>query len=127
VSLLLLDVPQPPVLPVVPFVSGFAARVAAMDRRVLTVLGGTPVVYQPAVGVAVPVSGVFDQLYVLAQGTAPAGVGTIGPAVWLLLADLPIDPELDEPTITIDSLAYRVTARERDGMGGIVLGLRLVT
>lgn len=130
-SLLLLSVTAPvvvvpPAPVVVPFVDGFAARMAAVDRRVLLRLGGMPVIYQPAVGSAVQVSGVFDEQYVLAKGSAHAGVGTIGPAVFLRLEDLPVDPEDDEPTLTIGGLAYRVTARERDGIGGIVLPLRLV-
>ncbi len=129
-SLLLLDSADVPVVVppvVIPFVSAFASMVATTDRLVLSHLGGSPVIYTPADGDPVQVSGVFDQVYVLAKGTAQAGVGTIGPAVFLLLEDLPVDPEDDEPTITIDGLTYRVTAREPDGMGGIVLGLRLVT
>lgn len=127
-SLLLLGgADTPAVTPPVPvFVSAFAELVAATDRIVLSLLGGAPVVYQPAIGDAVHVSGVFDALYVLAQGDAEAGVGTLGPAVFLLLADLPIHPELDEPTLTIGGLTYRVFERRPDGLGGIVLALRLV-
>lgn len=132
-SLLLLDdftspaAPPAPVVPaVIPFVSAFAARVAATDRRVLELLGGAPVIYQPAEGDPVEVSGVFDQVYVLSRGTAEAGVEALGPAVFLLLEDLPVDPELDEPTLTIGGLVYRVHERRPDGLGGIVLALRLV-
>lgn len=112
--------------PTDPFVSAFAGLVASMDRLAQTKLGGSPVTYTTALGVAVPVSGIFDQVYVLAKGDPMAGVEALGPAVWLLLADLPVHPDDDDPTVTIDGLVYNVTERRPDGMGGIVLALRLV-
>jgi hypothetical protein len=125
-SLLLLDSTAAAVVPQSPFVSAFALLVAQTDRQVLSRLGGSPVNYQPLVGDAVDVSGVFDEQYLLVKGDPLAGVEALGPAVFLRLEDLPIDPEDDEPTITIDALAYRVTERRPDGMGGIVLALRQV-
>lgn len=106
----------------------FAELVAAVDLAARTALGGEPVTYDP-VGTSPPVvvTGIFDEQYVLAKGTAEAGVGVLGPAVFLRLADLPTNPEDDEPALTIRSVVYRVTERRPDGMGGIVLALRRVT
>ena len=39
-------------------------------------------------------------------------------------SDLPVDPEDDEPTLTIGGVAYRVIERMPDDMGGIVLVIR---
>lgn len=106
----------------------FDELVAAADRVVHAELGGITVTYAPLVGASVEVTGIFDEQYVLAKGSgAEAGVGTLGPAVFLLLEDLPEDPEDDEPTLTILAVAYRVIDRLPDGMGGIVLALRRVT
>lgn len=106
----------------------FAELVAQADRAAQAVLGGEPVTYDPA-GISLPVivTGIFDEQYVLAKGTAEAGVETLGPAVFLRLEDLPTDPENDEPTLIIGGVSYRVTERRPDGMGGIVLALRRVT
>ncbi len=105
----------------------FADLILRVDRAAQRVLGGELVTYAPAVGVPVSVTGIFDELYVLAKGSAMAGVEALGPAVFFRLADLPVNPEDDEPTITIRGNAYRVIERRPDGMGGIVLALRRVT
>lgn len=113
----------------------FVDLVARVDRAALAVFGEpVPVVYAPEVGAPTsttpsgdPLTGIFDEQYVLAKGTAEAGVEALGPAVFLRLADLPTDPEDDEPTLTIRAVDYRVTERRPDGMGGIVLALRRVT
>jgi len=47
--------------------------------------------------------------------------------VFVRLDDLPVDPVLDEPTLTIRGTSYHVKARNPDGIGGIVLTLREVT
>jgi hypothetical protein len=122
-SLLLLDGTRLPVMP--PAAGAFAELVSRIDRAAQAHLGGGPIVYRPAVGELVAVAGIFDAQYVLAQGDPPAGVEALGPAVFLRLEDLPGDPEHDEPTLTIGGLDYRVTERRPDGMGGIVLALRL--
>lgn len=86
------------------------------------------IIYQPASGPPVPVSGIFDDVpYVLAKGDAEAGVEALGPNVFLKLADLPVDPEEDEPTLIIGGVSYRVVERRSAGLGAIVLGLRRVT
>jgi hypothetical protein len=105
----------------------FAELVAGADRAVHATLGGELVTYAPAEGGPVEVTGIFDAVYVLASGNAEAGVETTGPAVFLRLEDLPVDPEDDEPTLTIRGVAYRVTERRPDSMGGIVLALRRTT
>lgn len=108
-------------------VTPFGAAVAAADRVVQGKLGGVTVTYQPTTGLAVPVVGMFDAQFLLAKGTAEAGVEALGPAVFFRLEDLPMDPEVDEPTLTIGGDQYRVIERRPDGLGGIVLVLRLVT
>ncbi len=105
----------------------FESLVLAADRAAQKSLGGVPVTYDPQAGAPVVVTGIFDEQYVLSKGGAEAGVETTGPAVFLRLADLPTDPEDDEPTITIAAVNYRVIERRPDGLGGIVLGLRRIT
>lgn len=102
----------------------FDELVAQVDRAAQLALGGETVTYAPQVGVAVPVTGIFDEAYVLAKGSAEAGVETLGPAVFFRFEDLPADPEDDEPTLTIRGVEYGVTERRPDGIGGIVLALR---
>jgi hypothetical protein len=109
----------------------FDDLVAMIDLAVQDHLGGETITYRPELGAPVDVVGVFSEQYVLAKGTAEAGVETIGPAVFLSRdehAKLPIEPEDDdEPTVTIRGADYRVVERRGpDGMGGIVLALRLV-
>jgi hypothetical protein len=97
----------------------FAAHLAAADNAALGILGGG-VRYQPDGGAAVDVRGIFDAAYVLVAA-GEAGVSSSGPAVFLLLKDLPADPEDDDPTITIDGVAYRAHTKQKDGQGGIRL------
>lgn len=119
-------VPSPAPPPVV-FVSAFAALIENVDRDAQRLLGGEPVIYQPKGGTAVLITGIFDSVFVLAEGNAHAGVESRGPAVFLRLDDIPSDPELDDPTLTIRGLNYRVVERMPDDVGGIVLVLRLIT
>lgn len=102
----------------------FEDLVAQVDRAAQSLLGGEIVTYAPSVGSPVQVTGMFDEQYVLAKGDANAGVETLGPAVFFRLEDLPVDPEDDEPTLTIRGNAYSVHERRPDGMGGIVLAVR---
>jgi hypothetical protein len=129
VSLLLFlsleSAPAPPVPAVV--TSPFNALVELADRAAMALLGGSTITYTPQGGVPVQVTGIFDAPYVLAKGDAEAGVETLGPSVFFRLEDLPTDPEDDEPTLTIGGAVYRVDQRRPDGIGGIVLGLHLVT
>jgi hypothetical protein len=112
--------PPPPLAPL----SIFEALVAAGDRDVQAFLGSIPLTYQPSVGSPVTLTGVFDEDYVQA-GSEP-GVEAAGPAVFLILEDLPTDPMIDHPTLTIRGTDYRVIERHPDGLGGILLVLRTV-
>lgn len=106
----------------------FDDLVADVDRAVFDALGGEVVTYAPSVGSSVPVTGIFDANYVLANGDAHAGVETLGPAIFLRLTDLPVDPRDDEGVrLTIRGTVYRATERRPDSMGGIVLALRIVS
>jgi len=125
VGLLLLNGAPPPPVPPPVVLSAYAAQMAKVDRAAL-ILFGEPIVYQPQVGLPVPVTGIYDEMGAVALGGAPAGVEVLDPTVFLLLADLPVDPELDEPTLLIRGRTYRPTERRPDGIGGIVLELRLV-
>ncbi len=122
-ALELLD--TPPFRPVPRDGSAFAARLARVDRSVQAKLGGVPVVYAPAIGHPVTVTGIFEASYVLVQGDPIAGVEAGVPAVFVLLQDLPTDPEQDDPLITVGGILYRVFERRPDGMGGVTLALRL--
>jgi hypothetical protein len=103
----------------------FASLVAQVDRAAQRLLGGELVTYAPAVGVPVQVTGIFDANYVLVTGSiGNAGVEALGPAVFFRLEDLPVDPEDDEPLLTIRGVDYKVTERRPDDMGGIVLAIR---
>ena len=84
------------------------------------------ITYQPAVGPALQVDAIFGEPYLLEQGDLPAGVEALSPTVFLRLAQLPIDPELDEPTLVIGSTVYRVVERMPAGLGSISLRIRKV-
>jgi hypothetical protein len=106
----------------------FSDHIAAMARASLKTFGES-VTYDPAAGAPVGVVGIFDAQYVLAKGPGDpmfAGVEAGVPKVFLLLVDLPTDPEFDDPVLTIRSVNYKVIERRPDGMGGIVLALRKV-
>ena len=106
----------------------FADLIAATDRAVQAHLGGEPVIYQPAAGASVPVTGIFDASFVFVQQSGvQAGVEAVTPAVFLQLADLPTDPKQDDPILTIGGVDYRVWERQPAGLGSIVLALRKAT
>lgn len=114
-----------------PQASPFAERVAAMDRAAMELLGGVPVIYQPEIGAPVsvtpsgqPLLGIFDEQFVLAKGSIEAGTEALGPAVFMRLEDLPVEPELDKSTLIIGGRLYKGRERHRDGFGGIVFELR---
>lgn len=99
----------------------FADLVAAADRAAQKLLGGVAVVYQPAAGAMVTVTGIFDDQYRLMTGEGgEAGVEQVMPAVVLRLEDLPVDPDDDDPTLTIGGIAYSVRERQRDDTGGAI-------
>lgn len=96
---------------------------ATADRAVASGLG-RDVTYAPAVGSPVVVKGIYDAAHLETTGGF-AGVTTSTPAVWLQLADLPTDPEADEPTITVGVKSFTVSEVHKDGNGaGVTLLLR---
>jgi hypothetical protein len=104
----------------------FADLIEAVDRVAMDVFGEVvPVVYAPSIGTPANVTGIFDENYVLAKGSADSGVEVSGPAAFFRLEDLPDVPEDDDPMLTIRSIEYRVIERRPDGLGGIVLVLRV--
>ena len=111
----------------------FADLVAAVDNNAIALLGEpTPVIYQPETGAAVSIMGIFDDSFLLVQSGDGAGVETRVPTVFLRLADLPIDPMVDDPILTITdpqtgaASDYRVFERRPADFGSIVLALRKV-
>lgn len=104
----------------------FTDLILGVDRAAQTILGGETITYQPTAGGSVNIVGIFDAQYVLVKGSAEAGVEALGPAVFFRFSDLPVDPEDDDPILTIRSVTYRVIERRPDDMGGIVLALRKV-
>lgn len=101
----------------------FADLVEKANRAAQSHLGGEVVVYQPEVGDAVTVQGIFDENFVLLD-PGESMVEQRGPAIWLLLEDLPIHPDEDEPTLTVRGQVYRVRERRPDGSAGG--GIRLL-
>ena len=101
----------------------FPALLAAADRAALQILGG-PVAYSAQYQAPVVVTGIFDTAYAKVD-LADVGIVSSGPAVFLMLADLPSDPETDvDPTVTVQGVSYRVREPRKDGMGGVVLMLQ---
>jgi hypothetical protein len=100
----------------------FAKLIAKIDRAAQRRLGGAVASYQPAVGAAVPVTGMFDANFVFIDSEG-SGVEQVGPAFFVRLEDLPVHPDEDEPILTIDGTAYRVRERRTDGSagGGVIL------
>lgn len=106
----------------------FADLIEEVDRVAIATFGDeVAIVYTAQTGEFATVTGIFDESYVLAKGSAEAGVETLGPAVFLRISDLPVDPLTDKPTITINGLDYKVTERRPDGIGGIMLAVRKKT
>lgn len=105
----------------------FSDLVEAADRAAMASLGGEIVTYTPQSGEPVQITGIFDAQFSLAKGDVLAGVETLGPAIFFRFSDLPVDPENDDPTLTIRGINYRVIERRPDDLGGIVLALRTIT
>lgn len=94
--------------------------VADADNATRDHLGGVDVVYQPAVGSPVTVKGLFDDLSVLTD-QGETGTEMLGPVVFLRLDELPVHPDSDDPTLTIEGKTFGVRGRLEDGLGGIRL------
>lgn len=101
----------------------FAALLGRTDRSVVDHLGG-PVTYVPSAGDPVEVSGIFDAAYQRVD-VGEAGVVSSSPAVFLMLEDLPSDPEEDpDPRVVVSGFSYKVTEPQKDGAGGVLLLLQ---
>lgn len=100
----------------------FTALLAQADALTLDTLGES-VTYTPSVGAAVSVTGIFDEQYQRVEVGTP-GVSSSGPAVSLLLSDLPSDPTTDNATVTIRSTTYSIKEAQPDGQGWVVLQLQ---
>lgn len=97
----------------------FATLIADADRAVQNNLGASSITYQPSVGPAVVVKGMFDPVFVLVDD-GNMGQEQTTPSVFVLLADLPVDPIDDDPTITVEGVNYRVRERRVDPVGQAV-------
>jgi hypothetical protein len=111
----------------------FSAAVDRMDRSLGAHLGAVAVVYATAAGVSysntpagAPLTGIFDANHVQVS-QFEGQVDSVGPAVSMLLADLPIDPKADMvagaggPTLTISGGTYRLRGFGDRDAGRIVL------
>lgn len=107
---------------------GFFDTVERADRSCLSHLGSVDVTYAPSVGDPVVVQGLFDRPYdLLVEGAAEYGVEQRAPMVWIRLDDLPVDPNDDDPIVTIDGQDYEVIERKPDAeRAAIVLVLHVV-
>ena len=104
---------------------GFTDLLAVGDQHVRRKLGGA-ITYTPGVGAPVEVDGVFDAAHVHVDLGEP-GVSSQGPAVFLTLADLPSDPDLDgAATVTVAGVTYTPHTVKPDGTGAVVLLLHRV-
>jgi len=104
----------------------FADLVTRIDRAAQGFLGGSAVIYRSEFGAPVTVQGIFDASHVFVD-EGEAGVESYGPAVFVRLSDLPVDPSADADTrVTIAGTEYRVIERKPDSMGGVMLRLHRV-
>lgn len=109
----------------------FDELIERADRAVHSVLGAQEITYAPTVGAPVPVTGIFDEQYVLVGGELDARVAATGPAFFCRRSDLPAGFEEDRPTLTIETLRdgiwdFEVTEFHPDGVGGVLLVLRRI-
>jgi hypothetical protein len=112
----------------------FAAAVADMDARLADHVGKATVVYAPAAGGSYTLAhgGIFTEDYLFVDA-GEAGVASVGPAVDIVRADLPVgvDPVTDDPTLTITwrgtTKVYKAKVVEPDSMGRLVYQLRRVS
>lgn len=93
----------------------FGDLILAADRSIQERLGGVDVIYQPALGQPVAVTGIFDESYLLTD--------QLEQALFLRLEDLPVHPDDDDPLITIAGRQFKIRLRQPDGLGGIRLVL----
>jgi hypothetical protein len=98
---------------------GFTDVVGEM-RAALNDTFGVETLYAPLVGAPITVTGVFKNDYLRADA-GEAGAQTTTPIVDYRLDDLPIDPDDDDPRITIAGIVYRVIEVQKDSRRGVRL------
>lgn len=104
----------------------FSDLLGSVNRIVTEVTGGDPVSYAPGVGSPVTVKAIFDVPYAFIE-VGTAGISGSGPVMFVLLGDLPSDPETDEDaTITHDGTTYTIAQCQKDGKGGVRMLLHKV-
>ena len=105
----------------------FSELMALTDRASLDGPLGGSVTYTPGVGSSETVRGIFDAVHQLVDAGTP-GVSLSGPVVFLLLEDLPSDPEEDlDATVTVGSTEYSFREVQKDGQGGVRILLHKVS
>lgn len=91
--------------------------VQEMDAAVVAAFGEPAITYTTGQGLTAPLPGVFHAAYVRVEA-GEAGIASTSPAVFCRTRDLPVDPNDDDPTITVRGVAYRVIEIKPDGQGG---------
>jgi hypothetical protein len=104
---------------------GFAALVAAADGVVRDFLGDSaPVLYEPVDGTSFTFRGLFEREFRRLDSTQ-LGVAYLGPAIFVRLADLAIEPVVGDQ-VTVAGVVYRIREVQSDGQGAAVLHLQEV-
>lgn len=104
----------------------FVDLLQTADVAVRGHLGGT-VTYTPSVGAPVDVAGVFDAAHVEVDPGQISMASSVGPAVFVRLADLPSDVDSDTGArITNAGVAYTIHTVKPDGLGGAHLLLHRI-
>jgi hypothetical protein len=97
--------------------------VVGMDAALLPTLG-VPASYTTSAAVVVGIDKViFDNGHTRVQANT-VGVVDTRPWLFLRLSDLPVDPETDDGTFTVDGVNYKIVEPQRDGQGGMRCILR---
>lgn len=110
----------------------FADLLTLADTSVRKGSIGNAMTYTPGVGAAVQVRGIFDAAYERAD-VGPSGVASVGPAAWLVLTDLPSDPQTDSGCLVSPAAGpcagqvFRAHTVEPDGQGTVRLLLNQVS
>jgi hypothetical protein len=99
----------------------FADLIGIVDRLVNQHVGETVRCSRWGVDPWVSVRGVFSAQYQIGQAL-DTGVMSSSPAVFVRVADLPVDPDSDE-TLIVErgGTQYRVRESQKDGDGGVLL------
>jgi len=100
--------------------------VRQMDDALIKTFGkpAAEITYLPEQSIVpVGVPGIFDEAYVLAE-VGEAGVASTAPVLFCRREQLPVDPDEDDPIITVDGVEYTKREVKPDGQGGLIIVLR---